>query len=231
MNWDMAFTTLLGRDGGTGQPVLTLEDRMLVEGLRTGREQAYEELVTRFEQPVYSLVFRLLNDPSEAADVVQEVFLKIFRKVDGFRGDCSLKTWVYRIAVHEAYNQRRWFQRHRKQETALEAGDESAVNFMDVLPDPGRSPFEVALDHETREQIELALTRVKPLFRAAVVLRDIEEMSYEEIASVLDVNLGTVKSRILRGRDALKHELLAVQSTAETAHLGGLAPQPAGGNS
>jgi RNA polymerase sigma-70 factor (ECF subfamily) len=232
INLDMALSILLaGGNEANGASGAALEDRLLVEGLRLGDENAYEQLVTRFERPVYTLVYRLLSDPSEAADVVQEVFLKVFRKVDSFRGDCSLKTWIYRIAVHEAYNQRRWFQRHRRQETALEATEEADVNYVDVLPDPGRSPFDVTLDHETREQIEYALQRVNPRFRAAVVLRDIEEMSYEEIATVLQTNLGTVKSRILRGREALRRELTVLQNAAESSALGGLAPQTAGGNS
>jgi RNA polymerase sigma-70 factor (ECF subfamily) len=188
------------------------QDRLLVDRLRANESAAYEELIQRFQNPVFNLVARLLNDPSEAADIVQEVFLKIFRKIDSFRGECSLKTWVYRIAVHEAYNQRRWFRRHRQQETCLENDDDAAVNYVEVVADPGRSPFQVTLDHETRERIEAALAGLKPVFRTAVVLRDIEELSYEEIAQVLEVNLGTVKTRILRGREALRKELLAQES-------------------
>lgn len=194
-----------------GDPAHT-EDHLLVERLRANEPEAYEELIQRFQHPVFNLVARLLNDPNEAADIVQEVFLKIFRKVDGFRGDCSLKTWVYRIAIHEAYNQRRWFRRHRGPETSLESDDDNGVNYVDFVPDQGRSPFQVTLDHETRERIEQALARIKPVFRTAVVLRDIEELSYEEIASILETNLGTVKSRILRGREAVRRELLAQEA-------------------
>jgi len=148
-----------------------------------------------------------LDDPGDAADVVQEVFLKIFRNIGSFRQDSSLKTWIYRIAVNEAKNHRRWFSRHRRQEIGLETDargepDERAPN--QWLPDPGRSPFELALDRETQEMIEAALLEVNPKFRAALVLREIEGLSYEEIAEVLEVSLGTVKSRILRGREALK---------------------------
>lgn len=204
-------------------------DQRLIEELRAHQEAAYEVLIARFEHPVYNLVYRLLNDPSETADIVQEVFLKVFRKIDTFRGECSLKTWIYRIAVHEAYNRRRWFKRHRQQETALDSGgDDEALNYMDVLPDPGRSPFQVTLDHETRERIEGALTHLKPVYRTAVVLRDIEELSYEEIATILDTNLGTVKSRIVRGREALRE---ALTTGRETKPAIAWAPQTAGGNS
>lgn len=204
-----------------------LLDRLLAERLRANEPAAYEQLIERFQQPVYNLVARLLNDPNEAADIVQEVFLKIFRKIESFRGECSLKTWIYRIAVHEAYNQRRWFRRHRQQETCLDNDDDGAVNFFEVVPDAGRSPFQVTLDHETRARIETALGELKPVFRAAVVLRDIEELSYEEIAQVLDVNLGTVKTRILRGREALRKELLA-QESQQAIREAGWAAQPAG---
>ena len=210
-------------------PAAHEEDSALIAGLRAGDECAYEILIQRFEQPVYNLVSRLVDDPGDAADVAQEVFLKVFRNVGNFRGDSSLKTWIYRISVNEARNHRRWFSRHRRQEVGLdsdsgEAGIHGqARNYEDSLADPGRSPFETMADHETQELIEQALSQVNPKFRAAVVLRDIEDLSYEEISSVLDVSLGTVKSRILRGREALRKNL-AGRLDADSVF--GLAPQP-----
>ncbi len=190
------------------------EDAALLRGLRTGDEIAYETLIHRFEQPIFNIVSRLLDDPGDAADVVQEVFLKVFRNVVAFRGESSIKTWIYRIAVNEARNQRRWFSRHRRQEVNLEAGEPGDAyqpghqkSYQNFLPDPGRSPFEVTLDHETQGLIEAALAEVNPKFRAALVLREIEGLSYEEIADILEISLGTVKSRILRGRDALRKHL------------------------
>jgi len=129
--------------------------------------------------------------------------LKVFRNIRSFRGGSSLKTWIYRIAVNEAYNHRRWFSRHHRQEVAL-APEESVQRYADNLADPGRSPFEQAAEGETCALVERALEKLNPRFRAAVVLRDIEDLSYEEIAAVLDISLGTVKSRILRGREALR---------------------------
>jgi RNA polymerase sigma-70 factor (ECF subfamily) len=179
----------------------------LVEGLRSGAEEAYEALITEYQQPVFSLVSRLLSDPDDAGDVVQEVFLKVFRKIGAFRGASSLRTWVYRIAVNEAYNHRRWFGRHRGQEVGLEGEEEGSLRYSQTLSDPGRSPFDCVSDQEERVLVEAALARLNPSFRAAVVLRDIEEMNYEEIAEILHLPLGTVKSRILRGREALRREL------------------------
>jgi RNA polymerase sigma-70 factor (ECF subfamily) len=139
--------------------------------------------------------------------VVQEVFLKVFRNVVHFRGQSSLKTWIFRIAINEAHNQRRWFFRHRHREVGIEDQQEDSGSRGDILADSAPSPFDYALDRERQVMIEAALTRINPTFRAAVVLRDIVDLSYEEIADVLQISLGTVKSRILRGREALREEL------------------------
>lgn len=187
--------------------VVREDESALLSGLRAGVESAYETLIGRFEQQVFNLVSRLMDDPADAADVVQEVFLKVFRNVVGFRGESSLKTWIYRIAVNEARNHRRWFSRHRRQEIGLDAQPGETRGYQDWIPDTGPSPFETALDHETRALIEDALGKLNPKFRAALVLREIEGMSYEEISQILDISLGTVKSRILRGRDALRKHL------------------------
>ena len=183
------------------------DDLRLVESLREGAEWAYEELLTRFQQPVYTLALRLLNDQSEACDVVQEVFLKVFRNIGNFRGQSTLKTWIYRITVNEAHNARRWFFRHRHREVELDANPKETRNWKEIIPDNSRSPFDVAFDREQHVMIEAALERINPIFRESVVLRDITDLSYEEIAGILGVSLGTVKSRILRGREALREEL------------------------
>ena len=212
---------------GTNDPAGTSrgEEALLIERLRQGEEQAYEELLSRFQQPVFNLVYRLMSDPSDANDVVQEVFLKVFRNVSSFRSQSSLKTWIYRIAVNEAHNHRRWFSRHRRQEIGLER-DEKEQGYQDTLSDPGRSPFELAANQETHELVESVLEGLNPTFRTAVVLRDIEDLSYEEIADILQIHLGTVKSRIMRGREALRNALL-VRLAETAAHEPALRLQPA----
>jgi RNA polymerase sigma-70 factor, ECF subfamily len=195
-------------DGGT-LPAVREEDAAFVEGLCAGTEAAYEALILRYEQPVYSIVSRLVENVADAPDVVQEVFLKIFRNIETFRGESQLKTWIYRIAVNEARNYRRWFGRHRRQEVVLEAASsgwsrEDQFNLRDVLPDPAPSPYQVALDGETQALIEEAMASLSTNYRAALVLREVEGLSYEEIAAILEISLGTVKSRILRGREALR---------------------------
>jgi RNA polymerase sigma-70 factor, ECF subfamily len=204
---------------------LSVHEEKLIEGLQLGAEEAYEYLIAHHQQPVYNLVYRLVEDPGDVNDIVQEVFIKVFRYIGSFGGRSSLKTWIYRIAVNEAHNQRRWFGRHRKREVGLE--NEDGVNgrsYGDCLPDPSRSPYDITLDGETMNLVEESLAQVKPVFREAVVLRDVEDMSYEEVAQVLQVSLGTVKSRILRGREALRKELSA---RLERERTYGWNPQPA----
>lgn len=183
------------------------DEGCLLDGLRSGDEAAYEALLDRFQAPVFHLVRRLIDDPTEAGDVVQDVFLKVFRNVSSFRGQSSLKTWIYRIAVNEAHNRRRWFTRHRRAEVGLEMEGEGR-DYLDQISDSARTPFDLALNEEVKSAIEAALAALNPVFRSAVVLRDLEDMSYEEIADVLNVSLGTVKSRILRGRESLRKALV-----------------------
>jgi len=184
-----------------------VEDLRLIEALRNGSEAAYESLIHRFQQPVFALAMRLLENQGEACDVVQEVFIKVFRNVGNFRGQSSLKTWIYRITVNEAHNARRWFFRHRRREVELDHAPDDARDWKEIIADGSRSPFDVAFDREQHVMIEAALERINPIFREAVVLRDITDLSYEEIADVLGLSLGTVKSRILRGREALREQL------------------------
>jgi RNA polymerase sigma-70 factor (ECF subfamily) len=183
------------------------EDEQLVIDLQAGREEAYERLIAKFQQPVYNLAYRLLSDTGDACDVTQEVFLKVFRNVGQFRAQSSLRTWVYRIAVNESHNRRRWLFRHRHNEVGLEEEFEDSEPRERALQDGARSPFERAFDREKQVLIEEALTRINPSFREAVVLRDLEDLSYEEIADILQISIGTVKSRILRGREALRVQL------------------------
>lgn len=190
------------------------EDRVLAASLRAGEEAAYEALILRFEQPVFGVVSRLLEDSADAPDVVQDVFLKVFRNISHFRGDSSLKTWIYRIAVNEARNQQRWFGRHRGKEVGFDPTAAESLGIGDWLPDPAPGPYEEALDHEVQAMVEEGLKRISATYRTALVLREVEELSYDEIAEILEISLGTVKSRILRGREALRKELTVLAAPA-----------------
>ena len=189
------------------------EESAVIAELKAGSEEAYAWLVGEFHQPVYSLVYRILTDPADAADTTQEVFLKVFRGMKYFHGESSLKTWIYRIAIHEASNRRRWWFRHKSKETSMEPAENNSLEHPGLaavnpaLVDRHKSPFDNAADHELQVRVEHELREVAEPYRTAVVLRDIEELSYEEIAEITQVSLGTVKSRITRGRDALRKRL------------------------
>lgn len=203
----------------TAEQEAVLEDHRLISGLQAGDEFAYEQLIERFQVPVYNLAYRLLNDQSDASDVAQEVFLKVFRNIGHFRGDSSLRTWVYRIAVNESHNRRRWLFRHRRGETGIEDTFEDSEFREKPLMDAGETPFDFTVNREAQLLLEEALAEINPVFRAALVLREVEDMSYEDIADILEVSIGTVKSRIVRGREALRRNLAARLEPAASPQL------------
>jgi RNA polymerase sigma-70 factor (ECF subfamily) len=203
---------------------ITTEDVALVADLKAGSEEAFGVLIAQYHQPLYSLIARSLNDPADAADITQEVFIKVFRGIRSFHGEASLRTWLYRIALREASNQRRWWSRHKRQEITIDspyesdADDESkGLSLSDTLADRSDSPFDNIVHAEVRERVEIALRQLPEAFRTVVILREIEGFAYEEIAEILNVNLGTVKSRLTRGRSALR-TLLNLDSVTAPAH-------------
>jgi RNA polymerase sigma-70 factor (ECF subfamily) len=200
------------------------QESALVAELKAGSEEAYAWLIGEFQQPIYSLVFRIVSDPADAADTTQEVFLKVFRGMKHFHGESSLKTWIYRIALHEASNRRRWWFRHKSRETPIENVGSDVAAVKEYLMDQAESPFDRLAEEEVRSHVEEELRKVAEPYRTTVILRDLEEMSYEEIAEITEVSLGTVKSRLTRGRQALKQRLTAYVREVG-AELGLQAPQ------
>jgi len=208
------------------------DEAALVAELRAGSEEAFSWLIARYHQPIYSLLARTLYDRADAADMTQEVFVKVFRGLAGFHGESSLRTWVYRIAQREASNQRRWWMRHKQQEIPIEQDVAnghcgSSLKLKDTLVDSAESPFDLAVHAENRARVEAALSQVPEPFRTTLILRDIEGFVYEQVAEIQGVNLGTVKSRLVRGRACLKALLTsppqAKQSPSHTEfemHLG-----------
>ncbi len=188
---------------------LQSDEAALIAELKAGSEEAFAWLIARYHQPIYSLLARTVQNQGDAADLTQEVFVKVFRGVGGFHGESSLRTWIYRIALREASNQRRWWMRHKQQEVPIEMeiaeSDCSApIRLKDMLVDPGESPLDSAEHAETRARVEAALAKVPEPYRTTLILRDIEGFVYEEVAEMQGVNLGTVKSRLVRGRAFLK---------------------------
>jgi len=171
---------------------------------------SFEELFDRYSSMVFSLVAHILGDREEALDVSQEVFLTVYRKIGSFRGDSSLKTWIYCIAVNRAANRARWWNRLRRRGTiSLEdhLSREPDRTYFDTLKTGIQSPEDALLRQEERKEIHRMLGQLPMPQRIAVVMRDIEGLSYEEIAESLHVSVGTVKSRIARGRETLKRRV------------------------
>jgi RNA polymerase sigma-70 factor (ECF subfamily) len=183
------------------------------EGACARTELDFEQLFQRFHGMVFQLGYRVLGDREEALDLAQEVFLIVFRRMDRFRGESSLKTWIYRITVNLAANRCRWWNRLRRRGTVsldahLSKTDQRDIG--DTLESGEDSPELSLLHKEERERIESSILELPVLQRIAIVMRDIEGLSYEEIAEATEASLGTVKSRIARGRDELKRRLNGV---------------------
>ena len=206
------------------------EEADIVAELKSGSEEAFSWLIATYHQPIYSVIARTLQNPADAADVTQDVFIKVFRGISGFHGESSLRTWMYRIALHEASNQRRWWSRHCRQEVTIEAetghsADGHALCIKDTLVDEHESPFDMAAHAEIRARVEAELREIAEPFRIVLILRDIEGLAYDEIAEILKLNLGTVKSRLMRGRAQIKARL-APFAEAAAKRPSGAARQP-----
>jgi RNA polymerase sigma-70 factor, ECF subfamily len=182
------------------------DESELVNELQAGSEAAFDWLVTHYHAPVFNLILGMLGDPTDAADGTQEVFLKAFKGIRNFRQGSSLKTWLYRIAIREALNYRRWFKRHLQKNVSIDAEPEEGHAKLEI-EDMNATPFDRLASQEIQSVVQDALNEIPDVFRSAVILRDLEGLSYEEVAEVLECSVGTVKSRILRGRRALR-ELL-----------------------
>jgi RNA polymerase sigma-70 factor (ECF subfamily) len=190
------------------QAPLASHEAALVAELRAGSEEAFSYLLAVYQNPVYNLISHIVAASQDAPDVLQDVFLKVFKGIRQFHGESSLKTWIYRIAVHEASNHRRSWLR-RKLREAFSLDDEGA--FSDAVlsrsPEHPETPYEAAEHLERQWLVRRALVSLAQPYRAVVVLREVEGLSYEEIAQILAISEGTVKSRLMRGRELLKRKL------------------------
>jgi RNA polymerase sigma-70 factor, ECF subfamily len=190
------------------------DEATLVEELRAGSEEAFTYLLGIYQNPAFNLIFHIVGDQTEAADVLQNVLLKILRGLRHFNGRSSLKTWIYRIAVHEALNHRRSCGRRLFHEP-FSVDDESLHLRVQAAENSkeGETPYRVYEQAERQTRVRNALASLAQPYRTVVVLREIEDLSYEEIAQVLGIAEGTVKSRLRRGREFLKRKLAAQMSS------------------
>jgi RNA polymerase sigma-70 factor, ECF subfamily len=190
--------------------VRSVADEQFLERLRRGEAAAFERLVADRAAEVYALLYRLTADVEEARDLTQETFLRAFQSMARFRGDADLKTWLYRIAVNQARNRWRWWRRRRRDATvSLDAQDNWREQpFGASLANPDApNPEDETLAREREARLHDALHNLKRPHREAVILRDIEGFTYEEIAATLEISIGTVKSRLSRGRLELRRKL------------------------
>jgi RNA polymerase sigma-70 factor (ECF subfamily) len=190
--------------------VRSTAENQFLERLKHGETAAFEQFVAERSGEIYALLFRLTSDPEEARDLTQETFLRAFQGIQRFRGDADLKTWIYRIAINQARNRWRWWRRRRRDQTvSLDAtiGEREQTIGASLRDEDAIDPEQEALAHEREHQLREALQGLRSSYREAVILRDVEGFSYEEIASTLQINIGTVKSRLSRGRLELRHKL------------------------
>lgn len=185
-------------------------DTRFIENLRAGDAMAFDQFVRDRTADIYALLLRLTQDAEEARDLAQETFLQAFRSISSFRGDADLRTWLYRIAVNQARNRHRWWRRRRRNETMSldETSGSGGASIGSLLVDESsETPEDCALRQEREHHLLRALAALSSDAREVVVLRDIEGLSYEEIAETLNASVGTVKSRLSRARAELRRRI------------------------
>jgi len=186
-------------------------ESQFIERLKRGDAAAFETLVNERSGEIYGLLYRLTENVEEARDLTQETFLRAFQSVKHFRGESDLRTWIYRIAINQARNRWRWWRRRRREATvsidAPEIGGGRLGLVETLKAKTTRDPEQDALLSERERALKKALGSLRHVYREAVILRDIEGFAYEEIAATLDISVGTVKSRLARGRQELRRKL------------------------
>jgi len=184
------------------------DEAPLVAELQAGSEAAFAYLLGVYQTPVFNLIARILDNPAEAPDVLQDVFIKVFKGIRQFHGDSTLKTWIYRIAIHEASNHRRgWLRRHSHEPISIDdSGAEGVLAWAEARAG-GETPYRLLEQAERQEIMRRALASLAQPYRTVVVLREIQGLAYDEIAQMTGMAEGTVKSRLTRGRELLRRKL------------------------
>jgi RNA polymerase sigma-70 factor, ECF subfamily len=184
-------------------------EAQFIERLKQGDTAAFDTLVAERSGEIYGLLYRLTENSEEARDLTQETFLRAFQSIDRFRGEADLRTWIYRIAINQARNRWRWWRRRRRDATVSLDSTEGQRNqpLLASLSDESNNPEQETLANERQHVLRNALRNLGGVYREAVILRDIEGFTYEEIAATLGISVGTVKSRLARGRQELRRRL------------------------
>lgn len=186
------------------------EEKAIVERLQARDERAFNELVRQFERRVFGLVFRMLGSREEAEDLAQEVFVQVFKAIDQFRGESKLSTWIYRIAINLCKNRNKYLQRrHAHQQDDIEAlGDRAPMSSAKgTTAGSIARPDDMLVGLQVERIVQDAIQQLEEDFREVLILRDVEDMSYEEIGEITGLPSGTVKSRIHRARERLREAI------------------------
>lgn len=185
-------------------------DRLLIARFKKGDQTAFEEMVSTYWDRIFARAFQLLKNKEDAEEITQDTFIRAQRGLENFRGDASFSTWLYQIATNLSHN-RYWYWWRRKRSVSFSIdqtlSDESDITLVDVLPCEGENPGEATVTQEFVDQVSLCMHRLNDKHREILELRNVQNMSYDDIADELQISVGTVKSRIARARDNLR-ELL-----------------------
>jgi RNA polymerase sigma-70 factor (ECF subfamily) len=185
-------------------------DRILVDRFKNGYQSAFDEMVSRYWDRIYAMVHQLLRNQQDAEEVTQDAFIRAHRGLVNFRGDSAFSTWLYQIATNLARNRYwYWWRRKRDKSVSFDApvSAENDMTLADIIPAEVESPDDIAVNQEFVNRIGQGMEKISAKHREILVLRNIKNLSYEEIAVILAISVGTVKSRIARARESLRSKL------------------------
>ncbi len=188
----------------------TVSDKELIQRFNEGDKTAFDTLAERYAQKAYQIAFGVLRNREDAQEVAQDAFVRMYKALPSFRGDAEFTTWMYRIVVNLSRNKYRWKKtRGFKRETSMDAPieDEEGNRLTIDLEEPRSQPDEETQFHELQDRVEQEINNLPPAYREALILRNVEEMNYEQIAEILGCKLGTIKSRIARAREELRRRI------------------------
>lgn len=185
-------------------------DRLLVDRFKQGDQTAFDEMVTRYWDRIYSMVNQLLRNTQDAEEVTQDAFIRAHRGLANFRGDSAFSTWLYQIATNLARNRYwYWWRRKRDQTVSFDqpVGPDGDMTLAEVIPAQLETPDDITVTQEFVDRISAGMEKLSNKHREILILRNVKNLSYEEIAEILHISVGTVKSRIARARESLRSKL------------------------
>jgi RNA polymerase sigma-70 factor (ECF subfamily) len=185
-------------------------DRILVDRFKSGDASAFDEMVDRYWDRIFSMVHQLLRNPQDAEEVTQDAFIRAHRGLANFRGESAFSTWLYQIATNLARNRYwYWWRRKREKSVSFDApiGPDNETTLADIIPAEVQTPDDIAVNREFVTRITKGMERLGAKHREILILRNVKNQSYEEIAQILGISVGTVKSRIARARESLRSKL------------------------